>query len=326
MPPTHTTSNAQSNNNSFDNSQLPLQQPYDQTAVSPSESCEPLEDEIQKETVIVFDWDDTILSSTFLASKGYRLDSNMSNASTELLEVLASLSESVIAVLKLAATYGRVVVITNAETGWVELSCAKFIPTVLPYLTSLNIQVLSARSTFECEYPDSPLKWKCAGFSHILSPYLNNDSIFKNILSFGDSHVEREAVRSVTMSYANTLCKSVKFAERPNIEQLKRQIQLIINCMEYIYNHNNHLDLQLTVTVNDETNNNNNNNNAAEQKAREEKMKCKEQSSMPAHDDGNGAYNPNKAGSSTLKRSTSSYMNLDEDDDEIEEKQQVEAY
>jgi hypothetical protein len=324
MPPTHTTSNNQSNNNSFDNSSLPLQQPYDETASSPSESCEPIEDEQKKETIIVFDWDDTILSSTFLASKGYRLDSNMSNASPELLEALASLSESVIAVLKLAKTYGRVVVITNAETGWVELSCAKFIPTVLPYLTSLDIQVLSARSTFECEYPDSPLKWKCAGFSHILSPYLNNDNIFKNILSFGDSHVEREAVRSVTMSYNNTLCKSVKFAERPNIEQLKRQIQLIINCMEYIYNHNNHLDLQLTVTINE--NETTTQEQQKLQQEKEEKMKCKEQSSMPAHDDGNGCYNPSNPTSNTLKRSTSSYMNLDEDDDEIEEKQQVEAY
>jgi len=48
-------------------------------------------------------------------------------------------------------------VVTNAETGWVQLSCQKFIPLVLPMLNKLTI--LSARSTYEAMFPDSPLKW-----------------------------------------------------------------------------------------------------------------------------------------------------------------------
>jgi len=72
----------------------------------------------------------------------------------------------------------------------------------------------------------------------------------KNILSFGDSHVEREAVRACTRGMANTRTKSVKFAERPSMEQLRRQIELVTNCFQYIHNHEGDLDLQLTVTVN----------------------------------------------------------------------------
>jgi hypothetical protein len=71
----------------------------------------------------------------------------------------------------------------------------------------------------------------------------------KNILSFGDSHVEREAVRACTRGMQNTRTKSVKFAERPSIEQLRRQIELVTNCFQYIHNHEGDLDLQLTVTV-----------------------------------------------------------------------------
>jgi hypothetical protein len=72
----------------------------------------------------------------------------------------------------------------------------------------------------------------------------------KNVISFGDSHVEREAVRAVTRSMAMTRCKSVKFAERPSTEQLRRQLELVTNCFHYIHHHDGDLDLQLTVTVN----------------------------------------------------------------------------
>jgi hypothetical protein len=274
------------------------------------------DDNTQRETVIVFDWDDTLLSSTFLASAGYRLDSNMALASEPLLDALSQLSSSVCSLLKLASSFGRVCIITNAETGWVELSCAKFLPQVLPLLSQLNITILSARSTFECQYPDSPLKWKSCAFESLLGELLSTFHISKNILSFGDSHVEREAVRSVTMHIQNTFCKSVKFAERPTCEQLKRQIDLVVNCFEYLHTHNNHLDLQLTVSLNNEQ----------PEKEREipEAMKCREVSSQPAHDDGNGSINKNNncVGSSAttnnvIRRSkSSSEMKMDEDDDD----------
>lgn len=71
---------------------------------------------------------------------------------------LETLQSSVVALLTRAVKYGSVLIITNAETGWVELSCKKFMPRVLPYLQ--NLRILSARSTFEALYPDSPSAWK----------------------------------------------------------------------------------------------------------------------------------------------------------------------
>jgi len=194
-------------------------------------------------------------------------------------------------VLNLALEYGPVTVVTNAETGWVQLSAHKFIPLVVPILSKLTI--ISARSTYEPMFPGSPLKWKyycqtnstrtallcvrsgrsvhirpvltrlcvcvciccvvlvCVGFQEritALAPL--NSKREKNILSFGDSHVEREAVRACTRGMPNTRTKSVKFAERPSMEQLRRQIELVTNCLQYIYSHEGDLDLQLTVTVN----------------------------------------------------------------------------
>lgn len=200
-----------------------------------------------RETVIIFDWDDTLLASSFLSGRGFRLDTDRSRLG-EVADGLRDLEQSVIAVLSLAMQFGSVHVVTNAETGWVQLSAAKFIPGVVPYLS--KVQILSARSTYEQRFPESPLKWKFYAFQDRLAPTFACPEKVKNILSFGDSHVEREAVRAVTRGFPNTRTKSVKFAERPSMEQLKRQIELVTSCFHYIHNHEGDLDLQLTVTIN----------------------------------------------------------------------------
>jgi hypothetical protein len=203
---------------------------------------------LDKDTLIAFDWDDTLLCSSFLSSKGLRLDSDPAKVK-ELESQLTELSHSIIAVLSLALQYGPVTVVTNAETGWVQLSCQKFIPLVLPMLNKLTI--ISARSTYEPMFPGSPLKWKYYCFQERINALAAPGSKReKNVLSFGDSHVEREAVRACTRGMTNTRTKSVKFAERPSMEQLRRQIELVTNCFQYIHNHEGDLDLQLTVTVN----------------------------------------------------------------------------
>jgi hypothetical protein len=218
------------------------------SSASPSTPC--------PDTVIIFDWDDTLLASSFLSSRGYRLDSEMEKTPEHeaVEQQLNELESAVTSLLNLALSYGAVHIVTNAETGWVQLSAQKFMPGLVPLLS--KVQVLSARSTFEPMHPDSPLKWKFFAFQDKLSSHSSGDykastpAAKKNVISFGDSHVEREAVRAVTRSMSTTRCKSVKFAERPSTEQLRRQLELVTNCFHYIHHHDGDLDLQLTVTVN----------------------------------------------------------------------------
>jgi len=204
------------------------------------------------DTVIIFDWDDTLLASSFLSAHGYRLDNEMP-PNAEIDGHLRELEHAVCTVLSHALCYGHVHIVTNAETGWVQLSAQKFLPGVVPYLSRVN--VLSARSTFEAHHPDAPLKWKFYAFQEKLTNVFGATGLAsterkKNVISFGDSHVEREACRAVTRGMPNTRTKSVKFAERPSMEQLRRQIELVTNCFQYIHTHDGDLDLQLTVTVN----------------------------------------------------------------------------
>jgi hypothetical protein len=212
-------------------------------------------------TVIMFDWDDTLLASSFLSAAGYRLDSpdGAVSANPEVDAQLRALEKCVVALLTLALRYGHVNIVTNAETGWVQLSAQKFMPLVVPMLS--KVTVLSARSTFESQHPEAPLKWKYYAFHDRLSSVFGGsmgsawcgvscESAAKNVVSFGDSHVEREAIRAITRGVSSCRTKSVKFAERPTPEQLRRQVELVTNCFHYIHNHDSDLDLQLTVTLN----------------------------------------------------------------------------
>lgn len=201
---------------------------------------------LKTRTIIFLDWDDTLLCSSVLSGQGIRLDSDMDHA-VELLPQLDELSESVINVLNIAMAYGDVHIVTNGETGWVQLSAQKFLPSVVPLLE--KVRVLSARSAFEAMFPDSPMKWKFHAFQESLADLYADDNCVKNVLSFGDSHAEREAIRAVTRGLPNTRTKSIKFAERPTIEQLQRQLELVGNCFQYINNHEEDLDLCMSLSV-----------------------------------------------------------------------------
>jgi hypothetical protein len=206
-----------------------------------------MEGEQKSGTVIFLDWDDTLLCSSYLSGEGIRLDTDI-NDQEELLEQLKDFETHVIDVLKLALSFGEVTIVTNAENGWVELSAKKFLPNVVPLIEKLH--VISARSTYEKSFPDSPLQWKLSVFQQQLGKIgvENNPRVIKSVLSFGDSYVEREAILKAT-KFLDCKTKSIKFAERPSIEQLKKQLELVANCFEDIVSHQENLDLCMSLSV-----------------------------------------------------------------------------
>jgi len=199
------------------------------------------------ETIVFLDWDDTLLCSSVLSGAGIGLNTDLSTLpqADELLRQLDELSTLIIKVLNKARTYGEVHIVTNGETGWVQMSANNFVPRVVPHLE--HVHILSARSTFEKKYPDNPMQWKFHAFKRCLAD-LYAQNCFKNVLSFGDSHAEREAIRAVTKNLPYTRTKSIKFAERPSIEQLQRQLELVSKCFEYISDHEENLDLCMSLS------------------------------------------------------------------------------
>ncbi len=198
-------------------------------------------------SVIIFDWDDTLLASTWLASRGMRLD-EPEVLPEDVRAHLEELQTSVVALLEQAIKLAPVCVVTNAETGWVQLSARRFMPAVEPLLA--RVHVLSARSTYE-PVSRCPSEWKVRAFHQVLGDhFVTVDPLAaRNVISFGDSIHERHAVHKVTAGVPNTLTKSVKFVERPTSEQLKRQVELVSGCIGDIVSHTANLDLMLTIQL-----------------------------------------------------------------------------
>ncbi len=72
----------------------------------------------------------------------------------------------------------------------------------------------------------------------------------RNVLSFGDSVHERLAILKVTEGLgAACRTKSIKFVERPTVEQLKRQVDLVCGSFDEIVRHDGRLDLMLTISL-----------------------------------------------------------------------------
>ena len=84
----------------------------------------------------------------------------------------------------------------------------------------------------------------CLAYAH-----KRQDAAVRNIISFGDSIHERLAIHKVTSTMRNARTKSIKFVERPTVEQLKRQVDLVSSCFDEIYRHNGSLDLMLTIQL-----------------------------------------------------------------------------
>lgn len=195
-------------------------------------------------TIIIFDWDDTIMCSTFMAQCNITLHSDSVMVHKHWIE-LDMLSKSVIDILTTSKEYGEVVIITNAEEGWVQLSAQKFMPELIPILKTLRI--FSARTAFERSYPDNPYMWKYMTMKSFLDSKIYNENDKKNIISLGDSLVERSSLMNVTKKMQNTLPKSVKFTEHSSIESLRQQVDLLKSSMKYVVEFDGPLDLQLVV-------------------------------------------------------------------------------
>jgi len=169
--------------------------------------------------LIFLDWDDTVLPTSFLAGHQIGLDGVVPEALSESFEEYAKVVRVTIQVLKL---FGRVMIVTNAETGWVELTCAKFLPGLLPEIAELPR--ISARSEYEPKGFLGPAAWKTEAFAAQMQRHFGDAE--PNVLSVGDANHERVAVQRAAKRF-DVEAKSIKFIEKPDLEMLTREHTLL---------------------------------------------------------------------------------------------------
>jgi hypothetical protein len=171
------------------------------------------------QTVIVFDWDDTLLCTSWLN----RAKNQYLELTPAVRSHLRGIEREATALLEIAMSLGHVFIITNAMEGWVEYSSAQWAPGLIPMLN--RVPVISARSRFETKYPTDVGKWKLSAFSE-LKKMLPGDLV-TNLLSVGDSQFEMDAVHAVGKEFDEAIVKTVKFREHPTPEELLKQLELV---------------------------------------------------------------------------------------------------
>ena len=190
------------------------------------------------ETAIIFDWDDTLLCTSFLSPSGYYEPRDLSPQVMQQIKILEDTSAKL---LSLAVKSGKTFIITNAAEGWVQFSAQRFMPSVAPILEKITI--ISARTRYESHFPKDVTQWKLHAF---LETQANIDeAMMTNIVALGDSMMEIDAAHHLALRFQKALIKTVKFREYPKPNELVKQLNLVILKFDEIINSPKNLTIRL---------------------------------------------------------------------------------
>ena len=195
---------------------------------------------IKNNTIFIFDWDDTLFFTTHInpsENNTFFYESQTEKKFMSRIEFYVS------EILNKALDKGEVFIITNSGDGWVH-ACAKFYyPNLIPILAKINI--ISARDSYENEYPNDPTTWKIKAFNDLKKRFNFEKCIVSNIICIGDNNCEIIAAQKLGEEFDNCLVKTIKFREKPNLKDLIRQIILINKQILTVYNYPKSLTIQV---------------------------------------------------------------------------------
>lgn len=183
----------------------------------------------QHNSIIIFDWDDTLLPTSFLTPGGV-FDENIILSDSDQ-EKLSTIEHYVSEILNSSVEKGNVFIITNAGKGWVEYSANRFYPSIKNNLK--KIEIISARGEYEKLYPGNSREWKIQAFLTLLK--FVNIKLVTNIICVGDSLFEMEAGRILASKFTEAFIKTIKYREAPKLDELIKQLKLVNKQFGAIY-------------------------------------------------------------------------------------------
>jgi len=220
----------------------------DEDAVSDGRSTDTGSDqssEGDRGVLSIFDWDDTLFPTSWLSDCDLLFAPSLAGLKESFRAALAELAEAAEEALQQALALGRVVIVTNAAEGWVQDSCRRLMPSLAPTLAQLRI--VSARALAEPLGVRSPTEWKTLAFRAEVRAFRAQlgDEGRCSVLALGDSVHEHSALLQAAGEHERCLAKSLKFAERPSIEQLVEELRLASGGLEEIVEFDGDLDVDV---------------------------------------------------------------------------------
>jgi len=210
------------------------------------------------EHCFIFDWDDTLLPLAWLQQQqqqqqlqqqqqrqqGFLIkDDQLGGNGQEQAELLREASGRAALTLRAARVMGKVVIVTNAEEGWVQHSVRKHVPALLGAVEGL--EVVSARTAYEQDHPGAPSEWKRLAFERVVDDFLHgmDEGKWANFISLGDQVWERNALFAATDKVPGCWSKAVKLLERPSLPIFIKQHKALAEGLSVIAESRGNLDL-----------------------------------------------------------------------------------
>ena len=183
----------------------------------------------QHNSLIIFDWDDTLIPTTFLTPDGVFPEKILLSQCE--FDKLKEIEKNVYIILKESIEKGQAYIITNACINWVQFSASIFYPSIIDLLK--KVKIISARGEYEQSFPDNLRQWKIQAFSNLIKDF--DENLVTNIICIGDSLFEMEAGRILASKCKEAFIKTIKFREAPKLDELLKQLKLVAKQFDTIY-------------------------------------------------------------------------------------------
>lgn len=181
-----------------------------------------------KDMLILFDFDDTLVCSTFLTQLFNKQSGN--NYADVKNELLLSIEAKATNLLASAMGKGRTKIVSNAEHAWITYVLDNFFPALRLYIKANQIEIISARQLYQDVHQDS-FKWKEDCFRQEIKQHLLTVKDKNNfmLISIGDGLFERIACKIVAAEFNIPYC-SLKLLDAPSPQLLCHQLDVITRC------------------------------------------------------------------------------------------------
>mmetsp|Transcript_50897 Transcript_50897/g.95212 ORF Transcript_50897/g.95212 Transcript_50897/m.95212 type:complete len:318 (-) Transcript_50897:511-1464(-) len=217
-----------------------------------------------EQTCIVFDWDDTLMPTSFLddlermmPKKGFgRQPSKQSGLSKDCpcYGAMERHASRVRSILRTARSCGHVAIVTMAERPWVFESAMEYLPglDLEALLSELDIPVLYGPEFMgstpvvvaQDDSVDVYVASKCAAMLDFLKPSVDSPC---NLISIGDSTIEKDAAKHASLACGTpaspSLCKTVKLMTDPSLKELSCELETLQVWLEPLAKHLRPIDL-----------------------------------------------------------------------------------
>ena len=208
------------------------------------------------ECLIIYDWDDTILPTSWLRSLGY-LSNNISdmigtpppNLPGHVASMMRLIEDATVENFRQAMSLGRVIIITNSSCMWVPFTAKRFFPKLSQIIETGCFEVYSARPV-QAEnagpnyvyLPSMAVTWKTDKFREMVG-----STPYQTCVSIGDGFAERCAVLAIASSKMSG--KAVRFPLQPSGAVLLEQLKIMLRNLEDVVMDNRTGDLYLNTTT-----------------------------------------------------------------------------